>query len=123
MKISYNDLYTKTKENNISYKEGSSILSYYIIKTILMSDYIEFFSWCIKNNENIIQFNIKNNNGYDSLDKYYSYIKKTFTSKNMLSNIECTEYLFKDTYETNELKLDYKILLLNNLRMTINELE
>ena len=61
MGLSYNDLYsdkhysTALREN--LYKEKTNVLSYYILKTILINNYQDFLFWCKKNNYSILQFN------------------------------------------------------------------
>ena len=61
--LEYKDLYHKTKKSvtlrHTRYSEKTSVLAYYIIKTILMENYQQFLMWCYRNNFSLLQFIIK----------------------------------------------------------------
>jgi hypothetical protein len=56
--LSYNELLVGSNKLTRKYKEDTHILSYYIIKSIVMYNINDFFEWCsIHNISNSIQFN------------------------------------------------------------------
>ena len=58
MGLSYSDLYSNSKHSQVLrenlYKENTNVLSYYIIKTVLLNNYQSFLEWCNKNNLSLI---------------------------------------------------------------------
>lgn len=105
------------------YKEKTSVLSYYVITLILMSNYQNFLGWCSKNNTSLLQFKktISNQN------KFCKFIEQHYHSKKLLDGIECNQILLNKLKNAHKYKRknasnlnDY---ILNNLRMTIFELE
>ncbi len=130
MGLDYEDLYSTSKkstvERNNKYKEDSNVLSYYVIKTILINDYPDFLEWCVKNNggSSLLQFKKTQKN----LLNFCKYIETKYKSKSMIHNYECSKKmleLFKrindGSSEDKEInnKLDY---LVKNMRMSICEL-
>jgi len=120
MGLSYKDLYLKNNKSQILretlYKEKTNVLSYYVIKTILLNNYESFLLWCKNNNLSILQFKktIINQNEYCKL------IEKNYKKKNMLENINYTEKFINNL---NGKKNDnYEKYLLTNLRMSVCEL-
>jgi hypothetical protein len=118
MGLSYQDLYSKSERSKINrnnlYKEKTSVLSYYIIKCILMNNYQAFIDWCKQNNFNILNFKKTIGNQKAFCD----YIKKHYKSSNMLSNIHETQDFF---HKIKSKKGNMKNIL-SNMRMTICEL-
>ena len=117
MNLSYVDLYKKTNlaENNRRkhYKENTSVLSYYVITSLLINNYSDFLLWCNINNTSLLNFKKTN----AQLEHFCKFIDKKYKTKNMLEGIECTEHLL------HRLKKNKNMLyLLKNLRMTICEL-
>ena len=63
--IDYNDIYIKNNAVLHKYDENTPVFSYFIIKTILLYHFSDFFNWCIKHNKFILNFkctNINKNN-------------------------------------------------------------
>jgi len=125
MGLSYGDLYLNKPENKLLretlYKEKTNVLSYYVIKTVMMNNYPSFLSWCNKNNLSLIAFkktiaNQKN---------FCEFIEKNYKSASMLENVDNSE-LFLEHLKKNKNKAvmneKTKHFLLTNLRMTICEL-
>jgi hypothetical protein len=125
MGLSYGDLYLNKPENKLLretlYKEKTNVLSYYVIKTVMLNNYPSFLSWCNKNNLSLIAFkktiaNQKN---------FCEFIEKNYKSASMLENIDNSE-LFLEHLKKNKNKAvmneKTKHFLLTNLRMTICEL-
>jgi hypothetical protein len=117
----YRDLYLNNTKSIIArnnlYKENTNVLSYYIIKTILLINYPSFLNWCITNNFNILQFKKTEANQME----FCNFIEKNYKTKYLLDNIdiaeECYDKLLKKSNSNNSLKY-----LLTNLRMSICEL-
>ena len=88
----------------------------YIIKTILLNNYVSFLLWCKTHNLSLLQFKktISNQN------KYCEFIQKNYKTKNMLESVHNTELFFnKIIKKKNKQNIQY---LLSNLRMSICEL-
>ena len=96
--------------NNL-YKEKSNILSYYILKTILLFNYQGFLSWCKKNNFSLLQFKKTDSN----LNEFFLFIEKNYKKKGFLEGVECMEECINGPIKKE------KNLLLKNMRMTICE--
>ena len=127
MGLKYKDLYSTSSESEYKremlYKEKSSILSYYIITTVLLNDYQGFMSWCNTNNLSLLQFKKTNSN----LTGFCTYIEKKYKTKTMNESIECMETFMSRLHNDkkisknikNKKNLDY---ILNNMRMTVCEM-
>jgi len=120
MGLEYKDLYLLKKKNIISrenlYKENTNVLSYYIIKCILMNNYQGFLSWCKTNNFSLLQFKKTNSNQV----QYCKFIENNYTTKSMLQNVRETEFFFYKNKNKN-INKNFQYIL-SNLRMSICEL-
>ena len=86
MGLTYLNLYNKNDEGVAArhlYKEKTNIFAYYVIKTILMYDYIDFIEWCSNNNSDFFQFA----NTQHNLHKLYKYIKTKHNNPDFLKDI------------------------------------
>ena len=96
MGLDYIDLFEKGERHIIArqkYKENTNILSYYIFKMMLLSDYNKFIVWCTDNNNNILDFN-KTNLG---LDNIFKYILKIYKSDYIINNINVfSRFIFNE---------------------------
>jgi hypothetical protein len=119
MKMTYQDLYLKNAHSQMlrenMYKEKTSVLSYYVIKTILINNYQLFLEWCDVNNISLLQFNSTLSN----IIKFCKFIEKHYKAKSMLSGVDQAEH-FLLRLKGQKHKNKY---LMNNLRMSICELE
>lgn len=119
MGLKYKDLYSKTEESRILrenlYKEKTNVLSYYIIKTVLINNYQSFLLWCKNNNLSILQFKKTILNQKE----YCKFIEKNYKSKSMLDGIKYAEVFL---YKMNKNKKHNSNYLLSNMRMSICEL-
>jgi hypothetical protein len=124
MGLRYEDLYLNNIQSETLrktlYKENTNVLSYYVIKTVLLNNYPEFLLWCDKNNLALIAFKktIVNQRNF------CNFIEKKYNSVLMRENIHKSE-LFLQYLKNNKIKINSKknkYFLLNNLRMTICEL-
>ena len=59
----YTDLFNESKRRH--YREDSHVLSYYIIKSLLLYNKNRFIGWCVSNNKVLLDFN-KTTKGIDS---------------------------------------------------------
>lgn len=118
MGLSYADLYSNSKHSAIVrenlYKENSNILSYYILKTILLDNYQSFLYWCNTNNLSLLNFKKTIGN----LNEFCIFIKKNYKKKHTLDNVNNTQ-LFLSKIKSK--KGNYKYVL-SNMRMSICEL-
>ena len=114
MGLQYKDLYSLKSDllRETLYKENTNVLSYYVIKTILMNNYPSFFNWCKINNHSLLQFNKTVANQL----KYCDYIEKNYKTRSMLEGIKVATQLL------NRKKTKTDIFLLSNMRMTLCEL-
>ena len=115
--LTYNHLYSNSKESVILrktlYKEKTNVLSYYVIRVILINNYQGFLQWCNKNNSNLIQFKKTNAN----LDSFCKFIEENYKKKELLNEIENMENILSNI----NMKKQDKFIM-NNMRMTVSEL-
>ena len=119
MGLQYKDLYLKTKRSKVlretMYKEETNVLSYYVIKTILMNNYQGFLSWCKTNNLALLQFKKTPAN----VKEFCNFIEINYKTKSMTKGVETTESLFN---HLNNRKTPSNEYIISNLRMSICEL-
>jgi len=118
MGLLYQDLYSNTKHSIIVrenlYKENTNVLSYYIIKCVLMNNYQGFLGWCHKNNLSLLNF--KKTIGNQG--QFCKFIEKNYKTQTMLNNVHEFELFLS---KIKKKKSNYKFIL-SNLRMSICEL-
>lgn len=118
MGIEYKTLHAKDPKSigllNICYKDNTNVLCYYIIKLILLDNYQDFFMWCLKNNINLLMFNIDEKK--KQLD-FVKFIMAHYKKNIFLSRVKKAEHVFK------RLKIMNKTYLLQNTRMSAIELK
>jgi hypothetical protein len=119
MGLTYKDLYSNNHHSKILrenlYKEKTHVLSYYIIKTILINNYQSFLFWCKLNNLSLLQFKkTLLNQG-----EYCKFIEKNYKTKSMLDGVDSSQEFFKQIYSKRMNNHNY---LLRNMRMSICEL-
>ena len=66
------------------YKENSNVFAYYIIKTLLLYYYNDFWEWCKKYNHNILSFHKSKEN----LDRFYIFIKDHYQKQQFISDMD-----------------------------------
>lgn len=120
MGLKYSDLFSNSKRSELLrenlYKEKTNVLSYYVIKAILMNNYQGFLYWCKTNNHSLIQFEKTSRNQKE----YCEFIKSNYKSASMLDNVlETQEFLNNMQKKGKKTNLNY---ILSNLRMSICEL-
>lgn len=123
MNLNYTNLFSPSSKDQMLrstlYKERTCVLSYYIIKTVLLNNYEGFLLFCHQNNISLLQFKKTSKN----LDNFCHFIKSHYDSKSMLQNVqsaeECYHDIRKKKNKINNKKIHY---LLTNMRMSICEL-
>jgi hypothetical protein len=119
MGLQYKDLYSNSEHSKILrdhlYKEKTNVLSYYVIKCILMNNYPTFLLWCKRQNLSILQFKKTILNQKE----FCKYIEKNYKTKEMLNNIYNTELFLHFLMSKKNNTTRY---LLSNLRMSMCEL-
>ena len=125
MGLTYKDLYSDTERSRILrenlYKEKTNVLSYYIIKTVMINNYQGFLSWCKTNNLSLLQFKKTNTN----LEEFCNFIKTNYKSKSMVDSINCMQKFIlklkkiKNSSKKNNENIDFA---LSNMRMSLCEL-
>jgi len=120
MGLTYKDLYSETERSRLLrenlYKEKTNVLSYYIIKTVLINNYQGFLSWCRVNNLSLLQFKKTIKNQID----FCLFIDNNYKSISMLNGVKETHSFLNDTRKkSKKMNLSY---ILSNLRMSICEL-
>jgi hypothetical protein len=126
MGLSYYDLYSKTRNSHIlrenMYKEKTNVLSYYVIKTVILNNYQGFLFWCEKNNFNLLNFKKTTAN----LKQFCKFIERNYKTPSMLDSIDNANKFYKEVKDqnnnnnnNNNNSLGY---ILSNMRMSICEL-
>jgi hypothetical protein len=119
MGLQYKDLYLNTKRSKVlretMYKEETNVLSYYVIKTILMNNYQGFLSWCNTNNLSLLQFKKTPAN----LKEFCAFIEKNYKTQSMIKGVDTTAGLFNQLNNSKKASNEY---IVTNLRMSICEL-
>jgi hypothetical protein len=118
MGLSYKDLYSNSKHSVIVrenlYKENTNVLSYYIIKCVLMNNYQGFLGWCHKNNLSLLNFK----KSIGNQKQFCKFIEKNYKIQSMLNGIYESQILLSKLKK----KKDNHKFILSNLRMSICEL-
>ena len=117
MGLNYYDLYAKTEHARVLrenlYKEKTNVLSYFVLKTIMLNNYQGFLGWCKKHNFSVLDFKKTIGNQREFCD----FIKKNYKTQSMLDGVnDALHFLSKiNKKRTNK-------YILSNMRMTICEL-
>jgi hypothetical protein len=119
MGLTYKDLYSNTEHSRVLrenlYKEKTNVLSYYVIKTILINNYQGFLEWCKYNNFSLLQFKKTLSNQR----QLCSFIENNYKTNSMLNGVLETQKFFHIIQNHKKKNLQY---ILSNLRMSICEL-
>jgi len=128
MGLKYEDLYSKNVKSKIMrrtlYKEKSNILSYYVIRVILLNNWQDFLKWCNTHNKlnSLIQFKKSSEN----MQAYFDFIKDNYNNVELLEDVKKMEKIIMNLKKTKKIKagennkeIDF---IENNMRMSITEL-
>ncbi len=104
MGLKYDALYS-SKEYAIIlrknlYKENTNVLSYYVIKCILMVNYQETFDWCKGHNNPLLQFKQTSEN----LHAFCGHIEKYYNKPFMLNGVDCMQKVLHDALDSSIVK-------------------
>jgi hypothetical protein len=118
MGLTYRELYSKTEQSKINrenlYKEKTNVLSYYVLKTIMINNFQGFLDWCKKNNFSLLDFKKTIGNQKE----FCKFILKNYKTQTMLLGIsKSEEFLSKINSKKGNMKY-----VLSNMRMSICEL-
>ena len=91
------------------------MLSYYVLKTILINNYQGFLFWCKTNNSSLLQFKKTITNQKE----FCNFIEKNYKTSSMLNGVDDTQHFLNKLQKSKITKLNY---ILSNLRMSICEL-
>ena len=126
MGLDYNVISNCTDSNYIVakklYKEETNAFAYYIIVSILLSNFNNFILWCIDNNTNILQFNHKNKN---NITNFVQFIYKNYKKSELLNIIVDLEIRLEsmdtgtDTGTDTSIDTEQNNEMLRTMRMTI----
>jgi len=122
MGLTYRDLYSPSRNSAILrenlYKEHTNVLSYYVIKCVLMNNYQGFLYWCKSNNLSLLQFK----KTISSQKEYCKFIEKNYRTNTMLSGVnETIDFLHSLDRKNKKNSVNYQYIL-SNLRMSICEM-
>jgi hypothetical protein len=119
MGLTYKDLYSKNERSRVIrenlYKEKTNVLSYYIIKSILINNYQSFLGWCKLNNFSLLQFKKTSSNQLE----YCKFIENNYKTKSMLNGVDSAHFFLNKVHSKRPQNFNY---LLTNMRMSICEL-
>jgi len=133
MGLEYSDLYSSSEKSKMMrrtmYKEKSNVLSYYVVRVILLYNFQTFLKWCSKNNSLLIQFKKTSEN----MMLFFEFIKDNYKKKDLLMNISHMEKVVANFKKSRNLKKTDKgasasgykkeyDFIANNMRMSICEL-
>lgn len=93
MGLKYTDLFSDDMMIKAKYIENTSVLSYYIITAVLYDNISHFFSWCLENNVNMLQFN---NSDIKYHMSFCELIKKLYKTPKFLERVKHKEKIFEN---------------------------
>jgi len=103
----YTDLYKRNK-----YQEDTNVMSYYIIKSLLLYNKNKFIEWCSVNNKVLLDFN-KTDKG---IQRFCNMIRSNYMDPVYISALSLIESKFKNN-------ISFNSTAFKTLRMTVFELE
>ena len=116
MGLTYKSLYSNDKDQSSLreklYKEKTSVLAYYVIKTVLMSNYEVFLEWCLMNNTSLFLFK----KTQKQLMEFCIFVKNHYKNIRMTKDINNVEYYFHENKQN-------QTFLFKNLRMSVCEMD
>jgi hypothetical protein len=88
MGMQYQDLYDDSPKSQMMrknlYKEKTNVLSYYVIRVILLTNYQDFLKWCIQNNGTpLIQFK----KSPATMAAFFGFVKDHYKKKTLLTSV------------------------------------
>ena len=123
MGLKYENLYSNKNGSallrNTLYKEQTSVLAYYVIKTILLTKYQSFLLWCENKHFSLLQFKKTATHQRE----FCEFIEKNYKNTDMLQGIYNAEFVIDKLKKVNQ-KSKKKAFefLAHNMRMSVCEL-
>jgi hypothetical protein len=111
----FDDLFKQTKLASVrrnNYKENTPILSYYLLKMVLMYNAKDFIVWTSKNNDRTINFNRKPDPKKET--RLVNFIKKRMNMPIMMEMLDKANKYLKESQNK-------KNMITQSLRMTVYE--
>jgi hypothetical protein len=113
MGLEYKDLYDNTdksiRKRDAQYKEKTNVLSYYIIKSIIMFQLDHFLKWCYVHNKGSLNFNNHNKTSDEKILLYCEFIREHYKNSDYLNCLNIFEKWFQNknkcTIECNTLRM------------------
>lgn len=119
--LSYQELYEKTetahRKRSHKYKENTHVLSYYILKSILMFFMNEYIELCIDTNGQTIHFSKEPPVLQKNLDAYCSFIREHYQDPRYVEAINKLYFWLSSISKTKQKQTEFQ-----TMRMTIFEL-
>jgi hypothetical protein len=82
-RMKYSDFFSSSSAARQLYAENTNVLSYYVIKSILMNNKNEFIEWCISNNKNPLDFHKTPAN----INRYCALIRQLYRRPEFVHNV------------------------------------
>ena len=121
LNLRYENLFRKNAINSTMreyfYKENTNVFSYYILKTVLLYNYVDFMDWCFKHNH---IYMIRFSQSQTNLSHFFSFIKNNYKDKQMLNAIERIFTFYKKL--SNKKCSKVETILLHTMRMSLCEM-
>lgn len=119
--LTYEDLHEKNNDSHIvrqnQYKEKTHVLSYYILKSLLMFYSDDFIQWCVHNNNETLNFNKDSGMVEKTIDSYCNLIREHYLRADYKKSLGNFEYWFSQLDPENA----NKRFEIQTLRMTLYE--
>ena len=118
MDLEYEDLYSD--ETLLTrYRENTNVFVYYVITTILLSNYPMFMKWCSDHNDKLLQFN----NTEEAQILFCLYIQTHYNTENMISCVvKAKRLLIKTMANSQKYPNNKKIkTIMETLKMSLHE--
>jgi len=117
MGLTYKDMYSASevaRQKRKMYKEHSNVLSYYVLKTILLNNVQGFLDWCDKHNSSLLNFT----KTMVTQRSFCEFIERHYKSKSMLDGVHASEVFLGSLKR----RITPTSHVLNNMRMSICEM-
>jgi hypothetical protein len=118
--------YAKTLRTTL-YKENTNVLSYYVIRMVLLTHYQQTLDWCNEHNDSLLEFKKTASNQRAFCD----FIKQHYANKRTMNGIYCMQEVWRDLIikygaftnaNDNPKNKPNTSFIMNNTRMTLCEL-
>jgi len=98
--LTYQQLVSNKKEAR-KFVEKSHVLSYYIVKSVLLCNFDGFLTWCRTHNSNTIRFT----KTYKNIDSYIKFITDIYKQPTFLEKMDYIQNHVVDNFRDNSLRM------------------